>query len=248
MVLFLAELLIGVILVVLLIGFLFINQDSLALFKDFVTQWGNSAKDDAALEQIMLPFLLQPGILVTILFYAAALVPLTEELFKPLGVWLLIKRPLTPAQGFAGGVLSGAGYAALESLISASAQGGETWLTLITARTGTGIIHVAASGLVGWGLASFWQNRRWGVLILRYFGAVCLHGVWNLFSILLAFTELQNYSPFLQKGVLPLVVASAPTSLTITAIGALILLVLTNRKVRKDESMMMPMQGASPAE
>ncbi|MCJ7700257.1 MAG: hypothetical protein MUO62_01635, partial [Anaerolineales bacterium] len=46
------------------------------------------------------PYLLNPITLYIVLVVAAVLVPLIEEFFKPVGVWLLAGRQPTPAEGF----------------------------------------------------------------------------------------------------------------------------------------------------
>ena len=54
-------------------------------------------------------YLMQPGTLYAALLFGAIIVPFLEELFKPIGVWLLAGRKPSPAQGFSAGLLSGAG-------------------------------------------------------------------------------------------------------------------------------------------
>ncbi len=82
-------------------------------------QLQNLDQDLGALVAILQPYLLRPEVTFTIFAFAAGIVPLIEELIKPIGVWLLGKDA-TPAQGFAAGLLSGAGYALFENLGLAS--------------------------------------------------------------------------------------------------------------------------------
>ncbi len=104
------------------------------------------------------PVLTRPVVILGVLFFAAVAVPLIEEALKPIGVWLLFGRKLTPAAGFAAGALSGAGYALIESL--ALTSNGEEWSSLVLARTGTSAVHILTAGLTGWALALAWQKRR----------------------------------------------------------------------------------------
>ncbi len=146
--------------------------------------------DPQAILEILGPFLSQPMVIGGVLFFASLIVPLLEEAIKPIGVWLLAGRRITPAAGFAAGALSGAGFALFENLLLASGTDG--WATLQVARLGTSIVHILATGLVGFGLASAWQNRHYGQLLGVYFGAVLLHGTWNAFSMLMTFGEIQR--------------------------------------------------------
>ena len=124
------------------------------------------------------PFLKNPLTLLTALTLLSVFVPIIEEIFKSLGVWLVADRLSTPAQGFALGVLSGAGFALAESLF-ASVTADDTWALTLTMRAISSAMHMLAAGLVGWGIAYARLEKRY----LRLFGmlllAMLLHGVWN---------------------------------------------------------------------
>jgi hypothetical protein len=104
-----------------------------------------------AMVKLLGPYLTRPIFIFGALAFAAVIVPLIEEAIKPAGVWLLAGKHLTPAAGFAAGVLSGAGYAFFESL--ALTPSGENWVFLVVARMGTAVIHILNTGLMGWALA-----------------------------------------------------------------------------------------------
>ena len=131
---------------------------------------------------ILSPFLMKPVFLGAIFTYTSLLIPLIEEALKPLGLWLLAGRRLSPAQGFAGGLISGAGFALFENL-SALSAGGSDWALLAGLRITTALLHVLTTGLVGWALAHAWTHRRYLRLGLTYAAAVALHGIWNAFGI-----------------------------------------------------------------
>lgn len=175
---------------------------------------------------VLQPFLSQPVVIYAVVAFAAGLVPLIEEAIKPVAVWMLFRRPLTPAQGYAAGLLSGAGYGLYESL--ALAVGGESWALVVTARAGTTLLHILASGLVGWGLAGAFQRGRFGRLALAYLSAVLLHGAWN--ALTLASTAGGLGLPNLADSpVLLFASRAAPVGLAILIIGLFAALILLNR-------------------
>ena len=151
-------------------------------FSFLITRMTHAQPDQEVLLRILTPMLEQPAILAGIFGFAAVLVPLIEEALKPFGLWLMAGRRLTPAEGFVGGLISGAGFALFENLFSTSA-GGETWALLASSRITTAMLHVLASGLVGWGLAHAWGRGRYFRLAFAYALAVTLHGVWNSLGI-----------------------------------------------------------------
>jgi len=61
----------------------------------------------------------------------------------------------------------------------------ETWPMVAIGRIGTGILHTTTSGLVGWGFGSAWSEGKYGHLAAAYAAAVCFHGLWNIFALLL---------------------------------------------------------------
>jgi len=138
--------------------------------------------------RLISPYLSRPAVIFSVLTFGSVFVPLVEEVFKPIGVWFLMGRMLTAAEGFAAGVISGAGYALVESL--AISAGGEAWTGLAFARMGTGVVHVLTSGLTGWALALAWRENRYLRLGLVYLLSVFIHGLWNGLTLLLVFVEL----------------------------------------------------------
>jgi hypothetical protein len=64
-----------------------------------------------------------------------------------------------------------------------STSSGDTWPALVVGRAGTDLLHMTTSALLGWGLASAWQDGKYGRFILVYLGAVAAHGLWNLVSL-----------------------------------------------------------------
>ncbi len=141
----------------------------------------NQTNEEMVLK-LLAPYISSPLAIAAVLAFVAVLVPLVEELFKPLAVWLFAWKLESPAQGFAMGLLSGAAFALVESL-NASGAGAEGWPVIVSIRAGTSMLHIAASGLVGWGIVSAFRERRILRLFAAYFSAVLIHGVWNACAV-----------------------------------------------------------------
>ncbi len=141
--------------------------------------------DPQILTDMFSGLLQRPGVILALLAVVSGVVPLLEEMFKPLAVWLLADDKLTPAQGFLAGMLSGASFALWENLTALSASGDGSGTLILVARVGTGLLHIVTAGMVSWGMASFWQSRRYlGRMIGAYVLAVMLHGLWNASGVL----------------------------------------------------------------
>ena len=134
--------------------------------------------------------ILHPLVLAAVFLMACFLVPLIEEFFKPVGVWFLLSWSLSPAEGFAAGAISGAGYALFESI--ALSSGGQEWLMVVVARMSTGVIHIFTSGMMGWALVQAWRFKRFWILAVTYPGVVLLHGLWNGLALLTALTTVSE--------------------------------------------------------
>jgi RsiW-degrading membrane proteinase PrsW (M82 family) len=181
------------------------------------------------------PYLAHPLVLAGALSFTALLVPLIEELIKPVGVWLLLGRNLTPAAGFAAGLISGAGYALFESL--ALTTTGEDWLLLVVARMGTAIVHIFTTGLTGWAIATAWQKRRFGVFLAAYLTAAAVHGIWNALTVMGSFSVLLDAAGEAPIPVVERLGAIAPVALVLLTLGTFYVLLRSNRKLRSEQNM-----------
>ena len=184
--------------------------------------------ESEAARDLLSPFLTKPTVIIIVLAYTAILVPALEEIFKPLGVWLLAGRLESPAKGFTLGALSGAGYALIET-IGVSSQTGE-WASLLFSRIGTGLLHITTSALMGAAIVLAWREWRYLRLVGTYFLAVTLHGLWNTFAMLFTFSGLAELlgQPGLLSTLQPIIVITMST----LAMGLFAILVLSNRKMR----------------
>jgi hypothetical protein len=182
--------------------------------------------------ELLSPYLTNPLMLGVGIGFIAVFVPLLEEMLKPLGVWLFARRIETPAQGFVLGMLSGAGFALLESL-NASADGTVSWPVIVSVRGGASLLHIVTSGLVGWGIVSAFREKRFGRLAAAYLTAVLIHGVWNAAAVGTGITVLGesigkpewmfNYLPALFCGLLTM------------GVGMFAVLIASNRRLRREE-------------
>jgi PrsW family intramembrane metalloprotease len=179
-----------------------------------------------AMLHILQPVVNSPAVIFSVVVFGAVIVPLIEELIKPVGVWLLAGRRLTPAEGFAIGALSGAGYALVESLFLASA--GQEWAMVIFARLGTSAVHILTAGLMGWALVVSWTQSKYLRLGAIYLLAVLIHGLWNGLTIASALASLSitNSSKFSNFG------QAAPYALAGLAGVAFLTILLINRGLK----------------
>jgi hypothetical protein len=173
--------------------------------------------------------LTNPGVILTALLYTALFVPAVEELFKPLGVWLLARKLESLAQGFALGALSGASYALIET-IGVSGQGGE-WATLLFTRIGTGLLHITTSALMGAAIVAALREKRYLRLLGTYILAVTLHGLWNTSAILYTFSTLAKTLG--QTDRLSTIQPITIVALSLLAAGLFAILLISNHQMQK---------------
>jgi RsiW-degrading membrane proteinase PrsW (M82 family) len=218
---------------IILLFILILNPGSLASLQQIITQMRSVADIDGAMK-ILAPYVLNPYILIGLFLVLGVFTPLIEETLKPAIVWVLAKRLQRPSQGFALGVISGAGFALVESLLASSTPG-QGWGQLLAVRAGGGLMHIFGSGLMGWGIASAWQGKRLR-LLGTYLVSITIHGLWNSAAIIIEVGSLQTY---LNNN-------GSPKSLDVySLVGSLILallvlitlpaLVLINRKMRQPD-------------
>ncbi len=175
-------------------------------------------------------FVARPEVSGTIFVYFSLLVPLVEELLKPIAVYFLLGRKLRPWEGFIIGATAGAGYALFENLTIGAVA--DAWTFVIISRLGTSAIHILTTGMVGWGLASAWTDKKYARLASSFIAAVALHGVWNGLNIFTALADFPSYqdqiSPFFVN-----FARYAPVGLTLLALGSIVGLLRANSLLRR---------------
>jgi hypothetical protein len=151
---------------------------------EILNQLMSMGDDLEAILMYLEPYILQPSVIFWALAIFGGIMPIIEEIVKPLALWSLAGQKISPQEGFVGGLLCGAGFALIENVLYfTSALMAEDWLFMAIGRAGTGVLHMLASGLVGWGLASAWRDGKWVFLGLMTLGAFILHGLWNALSL-----------------------------------------------------------------
>ncbi len=141
------------------------------------------------LEHILYEMMKQPLISAAIFLTVGLIAPLIEEIFKPMSIWFLLSRPLKEHEGFSLGLISGGAFAILESAGMVIQMEIQDWVIAIALRAATGVLHIGLSGLVGYGLARSWHQKRLDRGILYVITATILHGAWNSLALLSGFSS-----------------------------------------------------------
>jgi hypothetical protein len=178
-------------LLILIMVWIMLDPNISSQLTNLISRFQYITPDPEEILKILSPILLHPGVLFLAFAFISVIVPLIEEALKPLGVWLLARNKISPAQGFAFGVLCGAGFGLFENLGNTSA-GGDLWVVLASTRISTLLLHCLTTGLVGWALASAWGQRRYLRLGFTYASVVFLHGLWNGMAVLSSVSSLET--------------------------------------------------------
>ena len=191
-------------------------------------------QSEEAIDLIM-PFLAKPGVIVTALSLFSFIIPMMEEAFKPLVVWLLAGKLTSRAQGFALGALCGAGFALAETLnVSGQADG---WAEILIARIGTSAMHITTSALIGSAIVSAFQENRYLHLLGTYLLSVLLHGAWNAAALTNGFATILSYG---QPDRVQLLLTASTIGLIVLSLGFITILVTSNRLHQKANVSNMP--------
>jgi len=179
------------------------------------------------------PILVNPLVLVGGLFFLSLVTPLVEETAKSLPVWLAWRKLATPAQGFALGALSGAGFGLMEGLFI-SANPGVTWGITLTVRAASSAMHILTAGLVGWGIGLAARQKRVAPALGRYALGVAIHGTWNACVVIMVYasgrTLLSGGNPDIAAALIAL---SALCFLGLLVLCAPVVLWIINHRLRK---------------
>jgi hypothetical protein len=137
--------------------------------------------DPQALSESILSVSMQPWVIGLTFLNIALVVPLLEEAIKILATLPLLRRKITPAQGFVAGALAGAGFALFEALFVA--EPGAAGMALLAGRTGTTLMHMLTAAMTNWALVRAHQKRKWGSFALVLMASVGMHAIWNASSV-----------------------------------------------------------------
>lgn len=238
--------------------FIFLSQPGLVnQLTDLTLRFQQGGLTEQQLVDALLPLLARPQVLLGVLFFVAVIVPMIEEAFKPIGVWLLVGFKLTPAAGFAAGAICGAGFAFFESL--GMAGSGVDWTASVAARLGAAIIHIFNAGLMGraltlawavkpaWAIKPAWRENRYLNLGLTYLFVVIVHGTWNGLAVLNIYsTEVLSHRELSQSPGLVWLGSAAPYLLVGSAAAIFVLLLWMNSKLRREIALHAEPVSAAP--
>lgn len=229
-IMFMLESVLLIFIVILASIYLAVSQPNLVNEISRIAQAVSNETSPEAILSMVAPYITNPLVIGTAIGYISVLVPVIEELLKPLAVWLFARKIETPAQGFVLGMLSGAGFALFESL-NASADGSTSWAVIVGARAGTSLLHMTTSGLMGWGIVTVFKEKKYLRFLGTLLSAVLLHGIWNACALGAGITAsgeflgkpewLINYTPALLCGLL------------VMAVGIFAVLTASNRRLKK---------------
>ncbi len=192
----------------------------------------NGNPDPQELMTLLRPLLRNPFTVYGGMALIAGVIPMLEELIKPIALWPLAGRQITPAEGFAAGALCGGAFALLESLLNLATPLAEGWAGLMVGRSGTALLHITTTALMGWSLAYVWRHGTYIRLGVGYLLAAALHGMWNALSILPALDVVLENPPQSMQWLMR-VAAIAPFGIAVLVIILFLLLWGGNQILRR---------------
>jgi len=152
--------------------------------------------DETLLEHYLVVLLQNPWFVTAIFLVVGIIAPIIEESLKPLAIWSLRKRLLTPSQGFILGLYFGAAFSLIENAGMVIQFGSEGLVENILLRASTALLHITCSGLVGCGYARSMQPGKNSAFIKPLLVAFLFHGMWNSFAVLFSFSSLASQMQF----------------------------------------------------
>ena len=188
---------------------------------------------EEGLVRLLAPYITSPTTIALIFLLLSLIVPLIEELFKPLAVWVFARNINSPATGFALGMLSGGAFALVESL-NVSGNGSSAWFVIVGVRAGTGLLHMTTSGLMGFAIVQVFQEKRIGRFISTYLAAVILHGLWNACA---AGTALATIGDYVGEPQWIWYLPAALCGIAVLVAGLFAILIAANRKLRSTHTL-----------
>jgi hypothetical protein len=174
----------------LIVALTFFIPDLPAWVEEFSTMIESAQGTMEFPEDEVIGLLRSPLVVGVILFFTSALVPLVEESIKPIGLWLLAGRDLTPQDGWVLGLLSGAGFALIENL--GNLVVGQGWLSLALARGGATALHMFNTAIIGYTFVLSRRQKRWRTVILAFLGTLLLHALWNSVAVIAMVSSLKD--------------------------------------------------------
>ena len=185
-----------------------------------------------ALDQLLIDLAQNPIVASGIFLVIGVVAPFTEELLKPLGVWLHLRPSFSAKEGYILGLISGGAFALLESAGMVSQIPSQDWTMAILLRSATGLLHIGLSGLTGYGIGRARSEKRWGLAILYLLSSAVLHGLWNSLALVNSFSSSPLPASVALSGTTTGEIISILGMVIIFGVVAAIVIRL-NRKLRK---------------
>ena len=137
------------------------------------------------------------------LILVSIIAPFVEELLKPIGLLLIIKRLKTPYEGVLYGVACGMGFAIIENMLYELFillwYGPDAWtLNAFVRGIGSTVLHAVGPAAIGFAIAYSRQMNKPMKFYLLYayiFGFI-MHGAWNGFATLPLLKSGQSWEYF----------------------------------------------------
>ena len=134
------------------------------------------------------------------LILVSLIAPLVEELLKPIGLFLVMKRLRTPYEGVLYGVACGMGFAIIENLLYELFiliwYGSDAWtINAFVRGIGSTVLHAVGPASVGYAIA--WSNQMQKpitkYLPFAYLIGFVMHSIWNACATLPFMKEGENW-------------------------------------------------------
>lgn len=184
-------------------------------------------------QQLLSTALQNPIVIVLVLVFMSLLVPIVEELAKPLGVYIFGGRHLTPGQGFVMGLVCGACFGFMETMLLLTTSVQQGVYEVILVRVATGLLHTTNAGLTSWGFVSARFDKKPGRWFLCLLAAFFLHGTWNAFGALVGVSPFLTQNFTLSFPAAASMAKAAPYVLGLLAMVMLVILTLLNRHLQR---------------
>jgi len=137
------------------------------------------------------------------LILVSIIAPFVEELLKPIGLILIMKRLKTPYEGVLYGVACGMGFAIIENMLYELFillwYGPDAWtINAFVRGIGSTVLHAVGPAAIGFAIAYSNQMERpmKKYLIYAYIFGFIMHAAWNGFATLPLLKSGQNWEYF----------------------------------------------------
>jgi len=189
LVIMLVEIMLVIVVALVVMVLLGMQPGTLSEIMELTASLDSSQGGMEALDQLIMNISSNPTIAAALFIVIGVVAPFTEELFKPLAVWLMRRKSLRTREGFVLGLISGGAFTLLESASLVSQITTQDWLLAVVLRASTGMLHIGLSGMVGYGIAKARVERHWGSALLSLLAGTTLHGLWNSMALLNGFSS-----------------------------------------------------------